>query len=406
MTKEISKKQKLIFWSIIMLFNLLLIVAIYLVFYLEVVQLGWVNEQVAKYEYKKDKSLSKRVLVLGDSQLEKWPMEHCLYKDLKRFCNDNDIGYVNAAHHGFGPTEYVNELNIIAKDYNPNLILLFYYAGNDLSDVMYREYDDPRERTYEVIFNDKKPITPVSKTLKDTTEVTEEEKKSRLNNSSFDWEKFKKQGVDSVMIHYAKQRIIYPNRIGAEYVNPYVLLIGSSEPEYLLDNLAVHDKRAKYNWVKILRKFENLLSIAEEINSEVYLVCIPSTMQVDTSHMDFYRKCAFIVNNDLVNQRVPQDLLGEFSEASNIPYVDLLPIFKQSNSTEDLYFENDGHLSEEGHKLAFKKIKKDLLIPFLDGKSKPRKKERQINFYENYHHWQVDYKMERLKKNLGLTDSK
>ncbi|MEO1436504.1 MAG: hypothetical protein AAFV80_13275, partial [Bacteroidota bacterium] len=89
---------------------------------------GWIElEGVSqKYEvrrYEQQKKKSPRILVIGDSQLERWPVEHSLYRDLGKYCHDQGWGYVNAAHHGFGPIEYLHGFRQIASNYQPDLTL-------------------------------------------------------------------------------------------------------------------------------------------------------------------------------------------------------------------------------------------------------------------------------------------
>jgi lysophospholipase L1-like esterase len=50
----------------------------------------------------------------------------------------------------------------------------------------------------------------------------------------------------------------------------------------------------------------------------------------------------------------PQKRLIEFAESRNIPYLDLLPGFIETNET--YHFENDIHLTEKGHEFVAEQI--------------------------------------------------
>ena len=370
----ISKKRIRVIKTVIIGFNILLffIIALILIWFGKI-RFEWSDELILKYKYEKNKSKLKRILVLGDSQLEKWPMRHCLYKDMERFCKKNDIGYVNAAHYGFGPIEYKDRLEYIAPDYKPNLIILFYYIGNDLTDIMLRDDQVPKKPTYDVVYIEGK---------------SETQKKRKKRRSTFNWDYFKNKGIDSIVFEYARHNAL----------NPHILIMSIWQPDYLFDNNSVFSIDSKYAWYKILQKFEDMLTFAEQINSEFCIVAIPSTVQVDSSHYDFYRKIAFNVSNELMYSNEPQRLLNDFASASAIKYLDLLPHFKNYSNTSELYFENDDHLSTAGHKLAFKLVKEEILTWFLDKNENYRRNERENNFYKNYTNWAIRYTMEGIKK--------
>ena len=199
----------------------------------EFIQFDWTSQMMQEYAYKKAVGSDVKVLVLGDSQLEKWPMTHCLYKDLLAFFNEKDIGYINAAHHGFGPIEYKKQLEEIIPDYKPDVILLFYYAGNDLSDIIYRLDDKPKNRSYQVVFKDDEEENKKEK----VGDVFKKSKSQLINyNNEFDWELFEEEGIDPKIIQYAKNRLAEPGKIGGEYVNPNILTVGLWKPNYLFDN--------------------------------------------------------------------------------------------------------------------------------------------------------------------------
>lgn len=374
---QISKKRERVIKIAIIGFNILLflIIASILIWFGKI-RFEWSDQLILKYKYEKNKSKTERILVLGDSQLEKWPVKHCLYKDIKRYCNTNDIGYVNAAHHGFGPIEYKDQLAYIVSDYKPNLVILFYYVGNDLTDVMLRSDETPKKPTHDVVYIEGK---------------YEPKKKGRQRRSTFDWDNIKYKDIDPTIIELAKKKS----------VNPHILEMGIWHPGFLFDNNTVSSIKSKYTWYKILQKFEDILTLTEQVNSELCIVAIPSTVQVDSSHFDFYRKITFKVSNELMYSNKPQNLLNDFAFASSIKYLDLLPHFKNYPNTSELYFENDDHLSETGHLLAFNLVKEEILTRFLDKQENFVRNDREHNFYKNYINWAIRYNMEEIRKDTS-----
>ena len=211
--------KKLLTYIVIIVFSLIFfLLGAWALLKNEIIGFSWTDQLIQEYAYLKAKKRERKVLILGDSQLEKWPMTHCLYKDLSDFFDEEGIGYLNAAHFGFGPIEYEDQLLQILPDYRPNEILIFYYAGNDLSDVIYRKNNEPKKRTYRVVFEQKEIKTTSSKDIENT-------------NLGFDWDLFEEKGIDPKIIQYAKNRLAHPDEIGPEYVNPNILAVGAWKPD-------------------------------------------------------------------------------------------------------------------------------------------------------------------------------
>ncbi len=382
--EEFNKKRERQIKIFIYLFSLFLLVTIVgVLMWTGVIQFDWSNKIAKSYEYEGNKSKDKKVLVIGDSQLEEWPQINCLYKSIEKYCDENSMGHISVAHHGFGPIEYLNEFQIVADDYKPNLVILFYYCGNDLTDVMLRDDDTPKTNTHPV-YTTQKQKKEAPKNFEDVPEGYDVE----AALARFDWEAFKNKGIDSMMIEYAKNRLRNPNKIGPEYVNPYVLNMAAWNDNYLIDNNMMLSEHPKGAWYKSLKKFEQILRKTDEIGAELCIVAIPSTVQVDTSHFDFYRKNTFKIPIELTESNAPQKLLKEFSKASNITYINLLPHFKKYPNTFDLYFENDDHLSEKGHDYAYTFVEKEILNPFKNNVEKINNT-REKDFYKKYTNWAV-----------------
>jgi hypothetical protein len=359
--------------AIIGLFALIFLVIISLLLWYGIIHFRWTDKIIVRYKYEQSKSKDKRLLVLGDSQLEAWPLNHCLHKDMEDFCDDHDIGYINAAHYGFGPIEYRDRLEYIAGDYRPNFIVLFYYVGNDLTDVMLRNKETPRIPTHDVVFIEGK---------------SEYQELGERVSPEFDYDLPRYKDIDPSIIELARHKSM----------NPYVIEMGIWQPDYLLDNNTLASARSKDTWYRILKIFEDILSLSEGINAEFFLVAIPSTVQVDTSHFDFYRKTTFHVSDQLISSAKPQKLLHDFAMASSIKYLDLLPGFKNYPQTSELYFENDDHLSEVGHQLAYHFVEKEILHCILDSNCHSYPDARDTNYYEHYYPWVVDNLVEEIRK--------
>ncbi len=356
--------------TIVAFFTFVFLLIVGLLIYTGVIRFQWSDQIIARWEYDTGKAKNRRILLLGDSQLSWWNLDHCLHEDIRWFCNDHNIGYVNASKGGNGPIEYLDRVQAIGPDYRPQLIILFYYAGNDLTDVMYRANQRPKEPGLHWIkqleytneaFEKAREFDPFD----NRPNLEAEQRQEILRKYDFDWEEFKRQGIDSTLISYAKNRLYYPGKIGPEYVNPHILVMGSWKPNYLYDNNKIDSPESQNAWRVVEEKLDDVRAVSESIGADLKVVCIPSTVQVDSSHYDFYRKIKFRVGSDLHSAKAPQERLATWANRTGVDYIDLLPIFKAYGNTTELYFENDDHLSEKGHSLAFQQIDSIFLQPFL-----------------------------------------
>ncbi|MBN3034314.1 MAG: SGNH/GDSL hydrolase family protein [Bacteroidales bacterium] len=396
MTSRQGKRDFLIsvtVWGLLVVFTL--ITGILLIWF-GWIRFPWTDQILQKFNYQRNKSRSFRVLVLGDSQLEEWPMEHCLYKDMERFCAQNRWGYVNLAHHGFGPLEYRNRFREFATDYKPQLVLVFYYAGNDLTDMAYRQYRKPSQPQYGYVLTGSRIRYLPREGFKNDREENNMDTGSGFGGHS--WDEFIENGIDPVMIEYAKNRIRHPYRIGAEYVNPHLLVMGYWKPEYLTDNILRETLPMKHACYQTLREFEGMLGLADFLAARVWFVSIPSPVQVDTVHNGFFRKLNFRVPEHLIHSSRPQELLREYAEASGCDHLDLLPHFRQHAEASSLYFENDDHLSEAGHMLAYSLIESMILDRMSSGHEKTAGGWYRPGAHLEYRHWEVEYQMERIRQ--------
>ena len=201
------------------------------------------------------------------------------------------------------------------------------------------------------------------------------------------------------MIRYAQNRVLNPNKIGPEYVNPHVLVMGTWQPDYLFDNNMIDSPASKNTWFKIIKIFEEIAKYASSTNTNLAIITIPSTVQVDSSHFDFYRKTLYNVSRELLTTDKPQQLLKEFTSKAEIPYLDLLPYFKKTPNTTALYFENDDHLSNEGHLLAYKLVEEQMLQPFIKGQLPMFNVIGIKKFHKKYTGWAVEFAAQKIREN-------
>ncbi len=234
-------------------------------------------------------SKPKTMVVLGDSFLSWWPVEHCLNVDLNKYASNMGIGYYNLSYGGFGPIEYLDQMKRISPLLDEgDIVLLFYYVGNDLTDTQYRTDKAPkRPDELKLTVAAPAPLGPYVKIEPAKVDIEKE-------NSGFDWKAMELNGIDKTLIQYAQNRIKVTNVVGPQYVNPHLLTLAMSHPRYIMDNILMGSKENKKTWLEVEIMLDEINRIAEAKNVHLYIVVIPSTVQVSNSHYDFYRICPHI----------------------------------------------------------------------------------------------------------------
>ena len=355
---------------------------VFLLLKYDVIHFEITDNFIRKMKYEKAKSFDKKVLVLGDSQLQDWPFDRTLHKDMEKYFNERGYGFVNAAHHGFGPIEYLNEFSTVLEHYVPDILLIFYYAGNDLGNVSYRTDDVPMKRSNQVIFED--------------DVVSEKNAEGGVKEEDFDWNKYIEMRVDSELIEFAKNRLRDPNNPGLRHINPFLLDLASWKPNSLYDNCALESIETNFGWYRSLQFFERIMEMADSISAKVGLVVIPHNVQIDTSQYDFYRRLKFRISDDLLFSNSPQHILYEFCKWNNIEYLDLLPYYKTHKPSAELYLPNDEHLSEAGQILAYE-VSENRIFEKLLNENDSLKKERKKNYYKKFEEFLVLNEIEKIR---------
>ncbi len=307
----------------------------------------------------------RRVLVLGDSFLAWWPIEHSLHDELGRWAREQGMALALAAYGGFGPLEYRDQAEGLVPALEPELTILFYYAGNDLTNVQHRaEPQHPEDFKLKL-------WSPRGVRVAEAQRARERMRFSLTPSAhaqtpppagAFDWEAMRAHGIDEQLIEFAQNREREPNRVGPEYVNPYLLVTAMTEPRYLVDNLLIETAENLAAWRRVEQEIAAIGEICGDAGSELWVVAIPSTLQVSDSHFDFYRRAKFVMDDRVLTSDRPQRLIEELCAREEINFLDLLPAFKKNAAAgAELYWENDDHLNDNGHALAMKLVRERIL---------------------------------------------
>jgi hypothetical protein len=284
---------------------------------------------------------SKRILVIGDSFLAHWRLPHHLKHDLAAWANQHGVGLLNTAEHGGGPMNYLAQLKSVRGVLKPQLVLLFYFVGNDLMDVLLRV---PATREDD-------PCRPA------TLDLADEE--------GFDWEAMHAHGIDPDLIARA-QGVVRSGGDEGEPFNPWLLLTAMRTPNYVVDNLLIESECSRNAWGGTKALLVESIALTRSTGAEIRIVAIPAVAQMDRERLKLYRRATFVVDDRVVGSRRPQELLTNLSEQYSVPLLDLLPHLSAHPDPASLYWRLDPHFSESGHRFVFDILREEILDPWLD----------------------------------------
>jgi hypothetical protein len=282
---------------------------------------------------------STRVLILGDSFLGKEHAGWRLHRNLLSRLSGRHIQILNAAYQGSGPFEYLDDLRSVGVPYRPDVVLLGYSVGNDLTDVMENKHNQTDMGS--VIRNLLRPYLKRSYTYRLVV--------GRLVNLCTGWAQGREIGGEAVPRGWADVW----GEIAAKY------------PDLVLDNTMVESAKSQAAWKNVEALLEAIYRTCEEMHARLMMVMFPDTTQVNPSHFEFFENVGVHVDHRSLESSGAQDRLNRFCAARNLACLDLLPAFRRSQ--EELYqLPPDGHLNERGNVLAAEAIADFLLDHLAD----------------------------------------
>lgn len=261
-----------------------------------------------------------RVLIVGDSFSLDNESHAC--QRLAEQIRAAGGGVMNLAGSGYGPLTYAEMLERFAAEYRPNVILLNYYVGNDLTDSA-RAVSIGRSaaamkavarRSYfgELLFQIRARLYHGRQLARATKE---------LQTSP--------GGLPSAL-------------------NLFQVKGAATNLDYLLTNLLAEDEEALRDWSINESALYRCRVVADRVGARMVFSILPSTLQVNNSHVAFYRGLGYRHDARIAKSRRLRELVTGFGRARGIPVVDLLPKLR-ATGPQELYATNDDHWNVAGN---------------------------------------------------------
>ncbi len=279
-----------------------------------------------------------KLLVIGDSFIvPKSLLGTLLSRDLGSY----DVAVLNVATSGTGPFEYLEEIKTVATEFKPDVVLLSYYAGNDLTNVQNHPNFKPfrqRDKQTGVAINSSSS-RPFFRHLYLYHYLLRSSQTVR--RWFFNYEEMEAAGIPPDLIEDAK----------TSKINPWLLRLALDQKNYFLDNLLMETDENIRAWQKAKELLTEVHEISTRHNSQLVMIVFPASVQVNESHFDFLKRLRFNMDDKTLKSAKPQRLLLEFCGERNIRCLDVLPSLRARRS-EEFYRDKDDHFNEAGNRLA------------------------------------------------------
>lgn len=268
------------------------------------------------------------------------------------------VDVINAGYPGTHTAEQLALLKKYGLQYNPHLVLLGFFVGNDFVDAdPYRKriivndiYIDIDPRQELIIFG--YPIIPKSRLLLFIQQKYKIFREARKFQQSYQLpqsqlvatteaialdEPEKSPGILSL------EKFLDVERGRLSFCN--------------IEKLQNGDRDANINY--ILDSISEMNAILTARNIKFIVTIYPDEYQVNDDLLNQLQS-TFYLNLDDYDMTCQQNILIEYLESNNIPYIDLTPRFRVEQQNRHLYLFQEPHWNSHGNQLA-----KDILFEHL-----------------------------------------
>jgi hypothetical protein len=287
-----------------------------------------------------------KLLVIGDSFIvPKGLLGRLLSRDLGSF----DVAVLNAATSGTGPFEYLEEMKTVGTEFKPDVVLLSYYVGNDLTNVQnhpkfkaFREGD--RRTGLAINSSSSRPIFRRLYLYHYLLRIGQ-----AIRRQLFNYKEMEAAGIPGDLIEDAKMLKL----------NPWLLKLAFDEKNYFLDNLLMETGENMRAWQKVKELLTEVHEICIRHNAQLIMIVFPASVQVNQSHFQFLKRLGFNMDDRTLKSAKPQQLISEFCGERKIHCLDMLDSLR-ARKAEEFFRDKDDHFNQAGNQLV-----ESLIVEFI-----------------------------------------
>ncbi|MBI4862301.1 MAG: hypothetical protein HY815_18890 [Candidatus Riflebacteria bacterium] len=293
---------------------------------------GWPGtELLAGLDRARQRAGSRNVVVLGDSfSLDQ---ERSLGRLLRQHLESRGIACLSYARAGAGPIEYRDTLKLFGPVARPRLVMLNYYAGNDLTDTRYE----------------------MGRSTGIGAHV--DELLAGCHLLAFVRERRRNLAHATAIPTLRQEARALHGNVRGDAINPWLVPLAREHRDYQMDNVLVDSPAAREAWRRNRAILRSIRDLCLTWDGKLLITVIPAAVQVDPDRTRFYRSLGFEVDQGRFGRStVPQDLMAEFCKEERIAFHDLLPELSARRAV-GLFLPDDDHFDPAGHEAAFRSIR-------------------------------------------------
>jgi hypothetical protein len=292
-----------------------------------------------------------RILVVSDSFNWAGGVEGnytaLLEKKFEEYYGGHRVDIINAGYPGTHTGEQLAMLKKYGLQYNPGLVFLGFFAGNDFIDadphrkriIVYDTYIDIDRRYELTLFG--YPIIPKSRVLhlmKQKYKIMRELAKARRESQDKDTAAEERGGT------FSERTFLNIERIRLEFCN-----VGAHRDK-------AFDDRINY----ILQSISEMKGLLDSKGIQFIVGIYPDEFQVNEHLLDQLFETFDLKREDYDIERM-QKILKTYLDSQGIPSIDFLEAFREKGREMRLYLLRDTHWNDAGHELAAEIMFRNLL---------------------------------------------
>jgi len=283
-----------------------------------------------------------RIVVLGDSfSAGRKDYPYFLEKELARPEFESRFRFLNLSIAGTGPTVYYKRLTTIGAKFQPDLVMVGVCIGNDIGNVRNPYSQASLKNDIYYFFKRNSYLAVFCKRKLDMVR----RRYGRAGGSPSPGEvpaPGPKPGGD-------------PKREYLSLTNRYLIAEARKHPGFFQDTLFLSHEGMRRSFADMLVILGEIAARSRALGAEVLFVLIPHSTQVHEDFHPYFRDMGFTISPGFLTERVVQDRLSAYFEENGLPYLDLLPAFRE-HAGEYYFFLDDGHWNTRGMKFAARRI--------------------------------------------------
>jgi hypothetical protein len=305
----------------------------------------------------------KQIIIIGDSQIYGWGLNDdqtfpYLLESILRLNNQN-INVYNLGVPGTNTIDHILTAKYYIKRFKPTIAIVGIGISDDFQQVFEQSQqlyklnilennEDLYLKNYKKIIKDFYPN--IYSLLKNIRNYNLNELFNGYLLATKDWKNISKEQYKKdypiELIELMKKGFINPGifQFVSNYPNRNLLFYKN----ILADNNSPENKILK----EIISNFKDLKKIADENNTQLLLLSVPSGAFVKSKNFEIQKIYGFSLSNEDLETFLPEVILKKMSSEIDLNFIETLRLFRQFE--EDFFFPYDGHLNVEGSKLVSK----------------------------------------------------